>query len=321
MRRGESGIILASVMWTMILLSLMALAIGRLTGGQVWFVSDAVSRVKAYAAARSGMTYALNMLAHAEAKCPSLYACGFDPGDEKPETFFKKVSTGDRAHADICYVTRGYSKDGSSRIVYGFSDEDRRFNLNRINVNNADKILADLLTQAGMPANQAAAVSVCAATWITDANGSTASAKQKQKSFDRVDELLVCDGMTVDVLNKVREYLTVYPKDSSETANSNPVSASNAVLRADNAASFAPAAGGTSPDEATRQQIAARDGADGEPFTADDGKSIVQNDVKNFWRVRVVGVDENSGIKAVIEAVVEKKDANRWPKIWEWHRE
>ncbi|MBF0386488.1 MAG: general secretion pathway protein GspK [Candidatus Omnitrophica bacterium] len=331
MRRDESGIILASVLWTMILLSLMALAIGRYTGGQAWYMANAVGRVKAYAAARSGMSYALNLLAHSDAKCAGLALCGIDTEGEDPESFFKNIKVGARARADIAYVTRGYTADGSARVVYGFSDEGRRVNLNAINAGNM-AILVGLLTQAGLAAPQANLAAACAVNWADAGATGTGDAKLKKRPYDSVDELLVCEGMTVEALGRIREFLTVFPKESGAQLNFNSATISNNVALAFYA-QLSPSASGAAAGDLMRQLAVLRDGPDGLPFTLDDGKALAAsafarqypfadlNIGKSLWRVRVVGTDENTGMKAVVEAVVEKKSSDSWPLIKEWHRE
>ena len=86
------------------------------------------------------------------------------------------------------------------------------------------------------------------------------------------------------------------------------------------------------PNDIIRQACSIRDGADSQSFTSDDGVSSIaslsdpnwpaalQEGVSSFYRARVVGVDQESGTRTVLEVVIHHLQG-AGEEIVSWHRD
>src|SRR3990167_5216286 len=132
-RRKRSGTILISVLWILVILTVLTVSLGRNTHVELSLVKHAIGKLKSKYIARAGFVYALDRIrkdtADADAaKRDTLYQCGVHLGDEEsPQQAFANVVLGD-GYFDLQYIPAG---DGEGKnIYYGLQDEERRININ-----------------------------------------------------------------------------------------------------------------------------------------------------------------------------------------------
>ena len=346
--RNDSGTILLLVLWFVLILSILAISLGREAAVDLALTKHSIGSLKAEGLAWSGIMYAMDQIQ--------------TPEDKIPEELFKKVSLKD-GYFEIGYFykdslsfpnvlvgnqgevktgppttngsprhegTKAFGGDSfDENFRYGFQDEEQKINLNAISVDNS-KILIQLVSLLGFSEDVAKTAAASIVDW-QDQNTTPANAPAyhcKNRPFDQVEELLLVKGINEEIFLKLKDFVTVFPK-AGGTLKVNFNTASEVVLNA-LTRSKAGAATNTSLEDArslTRKMIAYRSGPDGREATPDDRSiemeklglnakeqaiflSLVQNmtKVSHYFRVRVRGVDRVSGASVVVEAVIKRED-------------
>ncbi len=341
----NSGIILIPVLWVVIILSLLAMGLGRLSSGSMALLETSAGRIKAAAAARSGIFYVRGLLSSARTGGgDTLYACGIKLNGKKPLEVFAGRALEGGAHFDISFQPWGYSLEAKESLVYGIQDESRRLNINALNFSDGSyKVLSYLLQQFGVSSSAADGIALAVADWMdaddqaskmSTGEGAEKSYYQslkgytaKNRFFSVPEELMMVKGVTPEIYARIKDVITVYPQGGDIKVNWR--TASRPVMQAY-------ADWQKKPVSVVESMVRVRDGNDGVSFTADDGVGEASdfaldqagsaalmgfeiNTPARFFRVRSVGVDEATGARAVIEAVL---DAGVQPaKVIAWHRE
>lgn len=337
---NNSGSILLVVLWIVIILSVLAFSLGRKTSIDLSLVNYNLAKQKAKYLAYSGLIYALNQMKQDksdEGNFDTLYECGFTlkKGTTVEETF-KQVNFSGGVF-DI-----GFAADEDETVrIYGFSDEERRLNLNALNENNF-KIFSQLLMSLDYSQTVSDQIAINIVDWQDEDHmmlGSTAdeetqylenslSYKVKNRDFESMEELLLVYGMTPEIFNRIRKFITIYPKDA-QTLTINMQTASLPVLQAV-ARSFAGADTNSYTGDAdglATDLISFRRGTDQRDATADDQLIVLEDvgvntserniffamesmttPVSNFFRIESLGTEENMEVTAKISAVVDRRD-------------
>lgn len=343
----ESGVVLIAVLWVLVILILFVAGIGRRGQVHTSLAKYAVGQVRAKYIALSGVNYAAGLILkdnadEQSATFDTLYQCGFmlKEGATVAQLFKSIPVSG--GHFDI--VTSWQRKDG--QIVYGMSDEDGRLNLNSVTGANY-QILKSLLMEFDVSEDKAETIAASVADWVdsdhnvvkesvgneeTDAGGEQAPVKNF--AFQNLKELLLVKGMTPEIFEAVKEYVTVYPWAGTMTFN---LDTASPVILKSLARSFTGRQTNTDVPDAdalVRKIISYRAGTDGIEGNSDD-RVIEQNDLNlntreiaimqqmesfrvktsEFLRFGVRGVDEESGAVFKAEVIV-----SRGGKIMYWHR-
>lgn len=143
---------------------------------------------------------------------------------EETNPLFKDIKVGDAGTFTVNYPF--YDK----RVFYGVQDEERR-----ININNAPKEVISRLIAYLDPANEnAGEIAANIEDWRdTDTtrpdgsleyNYSEEGYGRKDDLFDSVDEVLLIRGVDQGLLEKMKDYITVYPIAVSANVNVNTAS-------------------------------------------------------------------------------------------------
>jgi len=217
-RRTNAGTILILALWTLGFLSVFAVYLGIFVRQKMALLSRLEKRSAVQQTAEAGVR-------RAKAVFDSSHAVGgvAVTGIQKQQWFnnlehFRHISLG-RGYFDVCHQI--YDLSGQSlSTLYGFSDEERR-----LNVNTADRfILARLIeTVTGLPSKQARDLARAIVSWReygeTDIVGFYSDAfyenlefpyPPKKKDFELLDELLLVKGMNPKIYRELIDFLTVY---------------------------------------------------------------------------------------------------------------
>ncbi len=356
-RKQNSGIILLVVLWLTVILSMLAIGLGRRASVDIALTQFAVDKTKAEAISWAGLMYAINQISRDKmdeetSSFDGLYQCAVKLDNGKtPEDVFKNISV-DEGHFDINYLSA--SQEGTRQTRFGFADEERKINLNGINQQNIEA-LVQLIVLLGFDEPIAQTIAASVVDWY-DADSEVTSAPFgaedsdylnlsqpyhcKDSSFENVEELLLVKGMTPEIFLKIKNEVTVFPVDASRlSVNFNTASALviQALVRS--------VAGGltntelSDADSLTKKLISYRSGSDREEFTSDDKlvsdinqsdlnqkewvifqnlENNVMTDVSQYVRIGISGFEKASSAKTRIEAVVDRSQASNY--IVSWHK-
>ena len=355
-KRKDSGIILLIVLWLLVILSLIAIGLGRRTSVDFSLAKYGVGKLKADFTARAGLTYALEQISRdaqdsTTAAWDTLYQCGVKIEEgQVPEDIFKHAAVGE-GYFDIQYSVAAL--DGTVNARYGLQDETAKINLNALNQVNFS-VLKHLITFLGFEDGVANTVAAAVVDWV-DADSDVTAAPHgaedddymslskpyhcKNLPFDSLEELFLVKGMTSEIFATLKDYVTVYPKET-DTLSINVNTAPEVVIRA---LGYSLPDSTADADRITRNIIAYRSGEDQEIFTADDRPVELIDPGKmgftdsetgflhnlrnrglglssNYFRVNIRGVTEASLIKSDIEAVVSRENSERNSDVLFWRR-
>ncbi len=344
--KDNSGIILVVVLWILVILTTMAVSLGRNTQIELALAKNAIAKAQAKYFAVAGMIYAMNQIRldskdEKSQAIDTLYYCGVPSGQNTPtEELFQHRPLLGGGYFDVRYHPAG--AEDSSEYYYGPQDEDRRININALNAQNAN-IFISLLTSLGIETETASTIAYSIIDW-KDADSTEASERYgaedtyymgltpayhcKNLPFESLEELLLVKGMTKEIFHSLRPYITIFPKDGA-WLRINIDTASATVLRAV-ARSVAGAATNTQESDAdslVEKILDYRRGADGKEFTSDD-KEVEINDLglnekenviflvlnqyrtktADYLRVNVRGVEDSRKVESHISAVVKRED-------------
>jgi len=231
-KKNNSGIILLVVLWLLVILSLVALGLGRRTSIDLSLAKYSMGKLKADYSARAGLTYAMEQV-HKDSKdettkdVDTLFQCGIklDAG-QTPEQIFKHISVGE-GYFDVNYSVKDPS--GVDKVFYGLQDESSKINVNALGPENY-LILKHLIVFLGFENSAAEAIAAAVVHW-KDADSDAAVPPNgaedddymtlekpyhcKNLPLDSLEELLLIKGMTPEIFAAIKDYVTVYPKDAT----------------------------------------------------------------------------------------------------------
>jgi len=320
----NKGVILITVLWVLVILSLIAWGLGRRSSLEVSLLETYRGKLRSTAAARAGLSKVLDMMQRSPTSKDTLYATAISIDAAKtPADIFARIDTGPDTYAIIQWPARNYSTgDSKSPLEYGLRDEAAKININAINVTNF-QILSALLQEQGLTQPQADKLAMAVVNYTGTGAATTNGAffdmddallKPKNKPYENLLELLEVNGMTKEIFDKIKDEVTVYG-NAQNGLWINTDTADNAVLQA-----VANATSRVNPSitaaDIISQATTIRDGADSQSLTQDDGAtsiasitnpnwpSALQEGKSGFYKARVVGVDKASGTRTVLEAVI-----------------
>ncbi|MDP8265242.1 MAG: type II secretion system protein GspK [Candidatus Aceula lacicola] len=298
--RDKSGVIMIVGLWILVVLSILAIGLGRRTRINLALAKHVVAKTKADYLAWAGINYALNQMSNLasgneENKIDILYQCGISFDEEQTsESVFKDIPLKDGIF-DVRYNIYDASNNQND-ICYGFQDEERRINLNALNSQNY-KVLSYLLVFLGVENIAADEIASSVVDWKdadSDVFNSSFGAEDdfymsrekpyhcKNLSLDTIEEILLVKSVDDKIFKRLKGYITVFPKQSTELSI-NVNTASEIVLK-----SFFylfadqnPTASWADADSLVAKILQYRQGSDGKPCTADD-QTIQKNNVETF---------------------------------------
>lgn len=355
---SQRGSVLIAVLWVLIILTILAVSLGRKTQIELVLASNALSQVKAKYLAWTGIVYAMDQLQHDSISSKfkdmdNLYACGIEADEERSAAdIFKKHMVGD----DGDYFEVGVRLDDQLMdelsVMWGLSDEERKINLNALHSSNY-RIFEALLTGMGVDGDRAQMIVFALMDWI-DADdrwqGENKGAEEayylglvdpypcKNGSLNSLEEILLVRGMTSEIFQLIKNYITIFPSSGAFKVNFD--TASEAVLRAMFQAKSGRVTGTSEADVdgLVEKILEYRQGSDGQVATADDRmvdvNAMALNAKEkglflstNFWRTKKSryfsiysqGVMGSNQAMVAVEAIVRRDDLSivHW-RVSQW---
>lgn len=341
--RQQSGLVAIIVLWVLVILTILVLGLARKTNVELTLTKHALSKSKAKYIAWAGVLSAIDLIRRDSKDTKSsqqdtLYYCGRPVDDHaSPQTLFEGEQFA-KGSFEISYPQM-IDETGEPKIVLGFQDEERRININTLEMNNIN-VLIELLTLLEVDSNNAYTIAYSLLDWKDadkQVNNDTYGAedefyqsleqgyKTKNLPFDSLAELKLVRGITDEIYQKIEKYLTVYPKTGRFRINYD--TADKAVISAV-ARAFSGAVTNTEitdADALVEKILTYRKGADGIEASEDDQvvesggmplnakESVIwlaMNQYRtrrsDFFKVLVKGKEHDRQAQSTIEAVIDR---------------
>jgi type II secretory pathway component PulK len=186
--KASDGAVVILVLWILAILALLGLGLGYAATLDQRLVGYQRDRLTALYLAKAGYFRALAELKRDATPQVDSF---LDPWADNPEAF-REAALGEGS-VTVSYPLRG--EGGVDEVVYGVVDEERR-----VNLNTAPK--AVLVRVPGMTGEIADA--------IVDWRAERALGESRDRAFEVLEELLLVEGMTDEVLQAVRPWVTIY---------------------------------------------------------------------------------------------------------------
>lgn len=354
-QRERSGVVLITVLWVLVILSFLSLSLGQNTRIEFALARNFIGKVKAKYMAWAGLQYAIYQIQEDSkddeaSKYDNLRWCGMRPNATKTaEDFFKKHQVDD-GYFEIAYDRHVLGNEDRPRY-YGMVDEERRINLNTLTKNNF-LILSTLIQELGYEEDVALTVTHSIIDWrdpdevLNDQEYGAESEyyeglekpyRSKNMQYESLEELMLVRGMTPELFDDLKDFVTLYPLGGELRINFDTASE---LLLTSLAIAVSGRASGTDDNDArslVRKMIDYRVGYDRLENTEDD--RIIEMDElvlnrreralyirmsnlhrarkANFLRIFVTGVDGNRLVKSRIEAVIGRDNLD----ILYWQRQ
>jgi len=336
----------------MVILSILAVGIGRQANLEINLTKHLIGKVRANSIAWSGLIYAMEQiyLDSGDSKSKdtdTLLYCGIrnDP-ERSAKSLFHERSLSDGV------FTVGHelkNEQGQRQAIFGLADEESKININGIRKNNVG-ILRTLIELLGFSEDVAIQISFSIIDWIDqdavkadvaygaedDYYLNLDNAYRTKNTFaDSLEELLLVKGMTKDVFQKLKEYITVFPKTNILRINFD--TASKEVLQA-LAGSLTSSTPSIEPKDAlslVEKMLIYRMGEDSVSFTNDDKiidmNAMILNDKEkvifllmrryrtkrsDYLRAQITGIEDGQDTKTTIYAIIQRQDLS----IVYWNR-
>ena len=221
--RRNSGAILIMTLWILVILSLLGLMIAHRAGIELAFSNYQLNKTRSKYIAWAGLIYSMDQIRQDFAdpdwgEFDTAYACGAAlPEEKQPKDLFHDRAFGDGVF-DISFKREG-------RVVFGFEDETGKLNLNALDEGNA-AILKYLLLELEVDEEEAETITASVVDWIDagdtvfqESNGAENDYYQglsraydcKNQPIESLSELLLVRGMTPEIFEKIKPYVTVWP--------------------------------------------------------------------------------------------------------------
>ncbi len=298
---NRSGVILIVILWILVILSVLAVGLGRRTSIDLSLTKFQVAKLKNDYLLWAGVMYGVSKIEkdvkdEKTSKYDTLRECGVALGDnETAEDAFKDVKMKEGSFSFL--VPFKDAETGKLKMEYGLSDEERKINLNGINGLSNYKVLRELLMLRDVDGETAETIASSVVDWHDgDSNifnppygaedGDYANLSKpihcKNLPFDSVEELLFVKAVTPEIFKKIKDDLTVFPLDAGKLSV-NVNTAPEIVLRALGRSMAGPA---TNTDVADADSMAVkiinyRRGQDETEMTSDD-RSINVSDTADL---------------------------------------
>ncbi|VAX36082.1 hypothetical protein MNBD_UNCLBAC01-980 [hydrothermal vent metagenome] len=356
-QNNNSGVILIVVLWILVILSVLAIGLGRKSKIDLALIKYSIGSLNAKYLAQAGIKYAMAQIHKDNSngemkKIDTLYQCGIVlENDESTKSIFKHIEL-DGGYFDISYRSSKILQEGEGESVFfGIIDEERKININAISKKNSS-VIKHLIILLGFEESLADTIAASLVDWHDQDSQETNAPLGaeddyyqrlaepyhcKNAAFDHISELLLIRGVTQEIYEKMKNYITVFPKDT-QTLLVNINTASKVVIQA-LARNFSGGRTNTELEDAdnlAEKIIMHRMGDDLQVMSEDD-RLVILNDMalnarerviflamqknivnfSNYLRIRSTAVDERSGVQSRIEAVVFREDFS----IMEWKRE
>ena len=214
MATKRSGTILITTLWVLTILSILAVGIGFRVSIEARLSKYNMDKLKAEYYAKAGIVKAQALLLKdTNTEYDTMRECGVTvPIDkENKDIFTEKLVDGE---FEVSYTEEGL-------VHYGMADEERK-----ININKADQTVLTTLLGKG---NEDVAASIMnwrgtakmpgGGAWDNDYESLTPPYKCKHANFSVIEELMLVKGMTPELYESIKDYVTVYGTDGKVNIN------------------------------------------------------------------------------------------------------
>jgi type II secretory pathway component PulK len=334
--KENGSVILFNVIIVVLIIFVLAMSLSRQVNLDLSLTEYSLAKQKAHYIAWAGWLYSVTLLKESakavdQKEIDTLYQCGIKSDQNKTlKNLFSHISLGEN-YFDVI----------AKNHALGFTDEERKINLNALSTGN-DSVLTQLLIILGLDSDEANQIALAIVNWIKDdkkvINQSSEILRYRNKSrpYDHIDELLLIKGITPGLFKKLKEFVTVFPKEATQLSvnlNTASIEVITALGRSLNEAT------NTEPEDADSLAEKISDYRKGEDGTegSDDDRVVDANQmqlnakekaiylsmqqyatpISNIYRIRVEGIEAANKTSAVIEGVVTRKDYS----ILSWEQE
>lgn len=348
-RVNDSGIIILVVLWVLVIISALALGLGRRTNIDLLLTKNTLSRLKAKSLAWGGIIYAIEQIRldtedESSLGFDNIRFCGIpaEVGLSLEEKFGNIILK--QGHVELIFKdsVEDASQKSEQSLNYGFQDEERKINLNGISLSNV-AVLRELFMLLEEDENQAEIIAYSILDWIDEDVALSHSDygaeenyyqdleepyKVKNRPFESIEELLLVRGMDQEIYEKIRPYVTIFPRDSKLMVNFH--TASEIVLKAlaRHRTGVSTNIDTSDADSLVEKIVQFRNGSDGILGSDDDAifkdfdmsvltvseRSLFvlimpyKTDVSQYFRVLAKGVDDARDVSFFIESVIARED-------------
>jgi len=340
-------------LWILVILTLFAIGVGYRASLELRLSRYNIDNLKTSLIAKAGIQTALVELEKDTQDSDSknydtLYKCGITLEEEQtPEILFKDILVGN-GYFTIKYQSSEDTQEDSEEF-YGMLDEERKININTINIQNY-AILVNLFERLDIEVDEDVIVASIV-DWhdsnltVTDAPNGAEDAYYmdleqpyhcKNAPFQNLEELLLVRGMTQEIFDKIKDFVTVYPIEASSLkVNVNTASEVTLMALSEFAVEHVPETSQMDAHTLVEKIINYRAGDDNIEATEDDRLVEIQGlrlntnennlfiyltnnffaNKSDYFRVKSQGVYSDGKIITNIEAVL---DRNQLSAVY-WH--
>lgn len=269
MKRRPRGAILILTLWILTILTILSIGIAGRMGLELKLTGLYRDDMKALYLAKAGVERAVLVIQEKEASVNSLNE-PWSNNDEEKRPLFKETKVDDEG-----IFTVGY-RFTEERFFYGAQDEERRININ----NASDDMMGRLIKYLNPSLTDEDAYGIASSIedW-RDADSirvdgtdeglySEGNYPIKDAHFDVAEEVLLVKGMTREIFDNIKDYITVYPNTAGKL-NVNTASAPSLVALGLN-------------ENQAKEVISMRAGVDGIEGTEDDDPFENSDEFKIF---------------------------------------
>jgi len=263
LKNNKTGSILIMSLWILAILSILAMGLGFRSSIEARLSKYNIDRLKALYLARAGVIKCQDLLSSDNNNYDSIYECGITlPPKQKLEDIFMNAKLADDYSG---YFNVSYS--GVDLKSYpGMVDEERKININRTSDEVLKSLLQVLSGEGRLPvgAGQIDEIISSIECWRSPASGVDDHYYEylvppyqcKHAFFCAIEELLLVKGVTLEIFNSIKDYITIFrPDDSRNNINTTPKEVLMALGM---------------PETLADKIISFRNGPDGEKGTDDD---------------------------------------------------
>ena len=201
------------------MLAVFAVNLGSIVRQKITLADRLNNRRQLFLIAEAG---ALRAFAELRKKDSTLNADALNDSWSSDEGMFKEVPLEQGAYS----VEYQYKEDGGEKTRYGLLDEERKVNLNKADV----EVMARLLQMtAGLGSEKSTELAFAIFDWRDadsffqhpeygaeddDYREMRLPFESKDGAFERTEELLLVKGMTREIFDKIKNFITIYPESN-----------------------------------------------------------------------------------------------------------
>lgn len=211
---ADKASILIISLWTICLLAIFAVYLGYNVRQKVFLIKRLEARANLRNIADAGVKKAIIQLLSEDPE--KKYAALIDDWANNPY-LFQDIDFGSGSYS-VCY---NYYSKGAQYSRFGLMDEERKININKADAKVLQRIFELVLN---ISEGEASGLAYSVIDWrdsdnqLSAPNGAESSYYQSLKhpynarnaEFEVLDEILLVKGMNQDILNSVKDYVTIY---------------------------------------------------------------------------------------------------------------